>query len=92
MALEIGSGQFIPGFEDQLIGAKAGDDVAVKVSFPADYGVAELAGKPAEFATKVTRAPCATNAWAQAKPMPWLPPVIKTCSPLSPKSIRFSLW
>lgn len=55
VALEIGSGQFIPGFEDQLIGAKAGDDVAVKVSFPADYGVAELAGKPAEFATKVTK-------------------------------------
>jgi trigger factor len=55
VALEIGSGQFIPGFEDQLIGAKAGDDVTVKVSFPADYGVAELAGKPAEFATKVTK-------------------------------------
>jgi len=55
VALEIGSGQFIPGFEDQLIGAKAGDEVAVKVSFPADYGVAELAGKPAEFATKVTK-------------------------------------
>ncbi|PZF75125.1 trigger factor [Aestuariivirga litoralis] len=55
VALEIGSGQFIPGFEDQLIGAKAGDEVTVKVSFPADYGVAELAGKPAEFATKVTK-------------------------------------
>ena len=55
VALEIGSGQFIPGFEEQLIGAKAGDDVAVKVSFPADYGVAELAGKPAEFATRVTK-------------------------------------
>jgi len=55
VALEIGSGQFIPGFEDQLIGAKAGDEVTVKVSFPADYGVADLAGKPAEFATKVTK-------------------------------------
>ena len=55
VALEIGSGQFIPGFEEQLVGAKAGDDVTVKVSFPADYGVAELAGKPAEFATKVTK-------------------------------------
>ncbi|MCB1434650.1 MAG: trigger factor, partial [Alphaproteobacteria bacterium] len=53
--LEIGSGQFIPGFEDQLIGAKAGDDVTVKVTFPEDYGVAELAGKAAEFATKVTK-------------------------------------
>lgn len=55
VALEIGSGQFIPGFEDQLVGAKAGDEITVKVSFPADYGVAELAGKPAEFATKVTK-------------------------------------
>jgi trigger factor len=51
--LEIGSGQFIPGFEDQLIGAKAGDDVTVKVTFPETYGVATLAGKPAEFAVKV---------------------------------------
>lgn len=62
VALEIGSGQFIPGFEDQLIGAKAGDDVTVKVSFPADYGVAELAGKPAEFATKVTKVEGAKDA------------------------------
>ena len=38
-----------PGFEDQLIGAKAGDDVTVKVTFPEDYFVAELAGKEAEF-------------------------------------------
>ena len=52
--LEIGSNQFIPGFEDQLIGAKAGDDVTVKVTFPADYGVATLAGKEATFAVKVT--------------------------------------
>ena len=51
--LEIGSGQFIPGFEDQLIGAKAGDELTVKVSFPESYGVKELAGKPAEFAVKV---------------------------------------
>lgn len=53
--LEIGSGQFIPGFEDQLIGAKAGDDLTVKVTFPESYGVKELAGKPAEFATNVTK-------------------------------------
>ncbi len=51
--LEIGSGQFIPGFEDQLIGAKAGDELVVKVSFPEAYGVKELAGKPAEFDVKV---------------------------------------
>jgi len=52
--LEIGSGQFIPGFEDQLQGAKAGDDLTVKVTFPETYGVATLAGKPAEFEVKVT--------------------------------------
>ncbi len=55
VALEIGSGQFIPGFEDQLIGTKAGDDVTVQVTFPETYGVPALAGKAAEFATKVTK-------------------------------------
>ena len=47
--LELGSGQFIPGFEDQLIGAKAGDDVTVTVSFPKDYHSTDLAGKEARF-------------------------------------------
>ncbi|MCA0272715.1 MAG: trigger factor [Proteobacteria bacterium] len=47
--LELGSGSFIPGFEDQLVGAKAGDEVAVKVSFPAEYGAKHLAGKEAIF-------------------------------------------
>ena len=51
--LEIGSGQFIPGFEEQLEGVKAGDEKVVKVSFPESYGVKELAGKPAEFDVKV---------------------------------------
>ena len=51
--LEIGSNQFIPGFEDQLIGAKVGDNVTVKVTFPAEYGAANLAGKAASFAVKV---------------------------------------
>jgi trigger factor len=51
--LEVGSGSFIPGFEEQLLGAKAGDDREVKVSFPADYFVAELAGKEAEFKVKI---------------------------------------
>jgi trigger factor len=51
--LEIGSGQFIPGFEDQLIGTKNGDEKTVKVTFPEAYGVSELAGKPAEFDVKV---------------------------------------
>jgi trigger factor len=47
--LEIGSGRFIPGFEDQLAGAKAGDAVTVNVTFPADYGAENLAGKDAVF-------------------------------------------
>jgi trigger factor len=51
--LTLGSGQFIPGFEDQLVGAKPGDDVTVKVTFPEQYQSAELAGKAAEFAVKV---------------------------------------
>ena len=51
--LEVGSGSFIPGFEDQLIGAKAGEEREVKVTFPADYFVAELAGKEAVFVTKI---------------------------------------
>ncbi len=51
--LEIGSGRFIPGFEEQLKGAKVGDEVAVKVTFPADYGAENLAGKDAVFDVKV---------------------------------------
>ena len=51
--LEIGSGSFIPGFEEQLIGARAGEEREVKVTFPADYFVAELAGKEAVFTTKI---------------------------------------
>ncbi len=51
--LVLGSGNFIPGFEDQLVGAKPDSDVTVKVTFPADYQAANLAGKDAEFETKV---------------------------------------
>ncbi|MBP2663656.1 MAG: tig 1 [Firmicutes bacterium] len=51
--LEIGSGSFIPGFEDQLIGAKSGEEKEVTVSFPEDYFVAELAGKAAIFNVKI---------------------------------------
>jgi len=47
--LDLGSGSFIPGFEDQLIGAKAGDHVTVNVTFPKEYGAADLAGKDAVF-------------------------------------------
>ena len=47
--LVLGSGSFIPGFEDQLVGAKAGDTVEVKVSFPKDYQAENLAGKDAVF-------------------------------------------
>jgi trigger factor len=49
----IGSGRFIPGFEDQLKGAKAGTTVTVGVTFPDDYGVENLRGKPAEFEFEV---------------------------------------
>lgn len=52
-SLELGSGQFIPGFEDQLVGSKAGDEVEVKVTFPEDYQATDLAGKAAVFVTKV---------------------------------------
>ncbi len=48
-ALEIGSGRFIPGFEEQLVGAKAGDETVIEVTFPADYQAAELKGKTATF-------------------------------------------
>jgi trigger factor len=47
--LELGAGMFIPGFEEQLIGKKAGDDVTVTVTFPDNYGAQELAGKEAVF-------------------------------------------
>jgi trigger factor len=51
-SLELGSGQFIPGFEEQLLGAAAGESKDVEVTFPEEYHAAELAGKPATF--KVT--------------------------------------
>ena len=51
--LVLGSNSFIPGFEDQLIGAKAGEDKTVEVAFPADYGAENLAGKDAVFACKI---------------------------------------
>lgn len=61
--LVLGSGSFIPGFEDQLVGAKAGDEVSVNVSFPENYGAAHLAGKAAVFATtvKAVKAPKAAE-------------------------------
>ena len=49
----LGSKSFIPGFEDQLVGAKAGDDVEVKVTFPEDYNAKDLAGKEAVFDVKL---------------------------------------
>jgi trigger factor len=51
--LVLGSGQFIPGFEEQLVGAKPDSELTVKVTFPADYQAANLAGKEAEFEVKV---------------------------------------
>jgi trigger factor len=49
MAVEIGSGRLIPGFEEQLVGTKAGEEKQIAVTFPADYQAAELAGQPATF-------------------------------------------
>ena len=66
--LKLGSGDFIPGFEDQLIGKKAGDEVTVKVTFPESYGNTELAGKDAEFAVKiheVKRVATLTDEWVK---------------------------
>lgn len=51
--LKLGSGMFIPGFEDQLVGKKAGEECDVNVTFPEQYGASELAGKPAVFKCKV---------------------------------------
>ncbi|RWR09737.1 trigger factor [Paenirhodobacter populi] len=60
--LVLGSNTFIPGFEDQLTGAKAGDEVEVKVTFPENYGAKNLAGKEATFKTtvKAVKAPVDT--------------------------------
>lgn len=52
-SIVLGGGGFIPGFEEGLIGAKAGDERTVKATFPAEYQVAELAGKEADFAVTV---------------------------------------
>jgi len=49
MAVELGSGRLIPGFEDQVVGAKAGEERQIAVSFPADYPAKELAGRDATF-------------------------------------------
>ncbi|CAM3108190.1 trigger factor [Filibacter tadaridae] len=51
--LEIGSGSFIPGFEEQLIGLKQGEEKDVELTFPEEYHAAELAGKPAVFKVKI---------------------------------------
>src|ERR687895_1731726 len=51
--VELGSGRLVPGFEEQLTGASAGDERTVEVTFPDDYGAQELAGNQAEFAVTV---------------------------------------
>ena len=52
-SLELGSGSFIPGFEEQLVGTKAGDEKELNVTFPEDYHASDLAGKPVVFKVKV---------------------------------------
>ena len=54
--LELGSGRLIPGFEEQLVGASAGDQRTVEVTFPEDYQASELAGRSAKFDVTVTEA------------------------------------
>lgn len=54
MAIELGSGRLIPGFEDQLVGVKAGEKRSINVPFPADYPVADLKGRDAVFDIEVT--------------------------------------
>ena len=68
--LTLGSGSFIPGFEDQLVGAKAGEERAVKVTFPENYHADNLAGKEAVFECKVNKVsrkvvPEPSDAWAK---------------------------
>ncbi len=68
--LKIGSGQFIPGFEEQLIGLKAGDEKDVNVTFPEDYQAADLKGKAAVFkcrvnSVKVSELPALTDEWVK---------------------------
>jgi trigger factor len=53
LPLVLGSGFMIPGFEEQLVGRSAGDDVTIDVTFPADFPKTELAGKPASFAVQI---------------------------------------
>lgn len=52
-SLRLGSGQFIPGFEEQVIGMKKGDEKTIDVTFPENYGGVKLAGKPAQFKVKI---------------------------------------
>ncbi len=66
--LQLGSGAFIPGFEEQLVGHKKGDNVSVKATFPADYGKPELNGKAAVFevvVNAVKRKPELTDEWVR---------------------------
>lgn len=53
VVIEVGTGRFVPGFEEQLRGARAGEDRQVRVTFPEDYGAEEVAGRQAEFAVHV---------------------------------------
>lgn len=55
MSIELGSGRMIKGFEEGLVGVKAGDDIELNVTFPDDYHAKELAGKPAVFETHVNK-------------------------------------
>ncbi len=65
--LVLGSDQFIPGFEEQLIGLEAGDEKTIKVTFPDDYSVADLAGREATFDVTVKQVAQPWHAGAQRR-------------------------
>lgn len=56
--LEVGSGSFIPGFEEQVVGLKVGEEKEIEITFPQEYHAAELAGKPATFKVKIHEIKC----------------------------------
>ena len=91
--LTLGSGAFIPGFEDQLVGLKAGEEKAVEVTFPESY-TKELAGKAATFSARSTRSrrpssPSSTTSSPRTSPNTtrW-PPSRRASRPTLPRSVR----
>ena len=85
--VELGSGRLVPGFEDQLMGAKAGDERTVTVDFPDDYGAAELAGKQAAVRGHASRRSSARTSRRSTTTSPPTPPA-STPSPSCARTSR----